>query len=321
MPPVFFAHLLKNIYVCSDVDKILLLGDFNARIGLLEDSCNSFDDIPQRKPNIDTIVNHHGHEFIDFLLDSRMAILNGRDKESGNDNRYTFVAGRGSSVVDYICVPYDNFSSISNFSVITPNELILKFDLFSSIYSASSSSDHNIIVADVNMSYTIDLRKQLSILSKDNAFAAQYKDEQFEKRYNNDRVKWKARTIPENFLQCDRVQDALVPIIDSLMLHIDSQTKLDNIYDNFIDLLVNELWNNVPYFKSDRAKRRYRINKPFWNQHLQTLWHDLYNVENDLCGRRVNKGIKKRFVLEYRHKLKEFDMSDITNKSIIGVNF
>ena len=46
----FFAHVLSLVYVNNDCDYMLLTGDFNARIGNLQDSLSDLDFIPPRTP-------------------------------------------------------------------------------------------------------------------------------------------------------------------------------------------------------------------------------------------------------------------------------
>lgn len=73
----FFSHLLAHIYLNEDCDAIFLSGDFNSRIGSLSDSLNDIDCIPKTKP-MDKSINQHGHEFIDFLIEAKFCVLNGR---------------------------------------------------------------------------------------------------------------------------------------------------------------------------------------------------------------------------------------------------
>ena len=93
-------HLLNIVYENAECDFMLIGGDFNARTGDLSDVIEGIDDInlPKRQ-NSDNVINKHGHDFIDFLKDSKMCILNGRFG-SGNEN-FTSVSHRGSAVVDY----------------------------------------------------------------------------------------------------------------------------------------------------------------------------------------------------------------------------
>ena len=52
----FFTHLLAEIYTLSEYDSIILCGDVNSRIGLLNDSISGIDEISQRK-TIDKTYN------------------------------------------------------------------------------------------------------------------------------------------------------------------------------------------------------------------------------------------------------------------------
>ncbi len=65
----FFAHLLTQIYINSESDAVFIGADFNARIGSLSDIIHDCDSIPDRNV-LDTTVNQHGRELVDFLNDS-----------------------------------------------------------------------------------------------------------------------------------------------------------------------------------------------------------------------------------------------------------
>ena len=76
----FFAHLLADIYSISDSDYIFMGGDFNARIGHLFDTIYDCDQIPNRKV-LDSVLNQHGQDFVEFLNEAKVCVLNGRFNE------------------------------------------------------------------------------------------------------------------------------------------------------------------------------------------------------------------------------------------------
>jgi len=101
-PTSFFSHLISQIYLNCEADFLVVCGDLNGRIGNSSDYVEGIDDIASRK-HIDNIKSGHGEAVIDFVKDSRLAILNGRlNPEKDN---FTFVSSRGKSVVDYFITP------------------------------------------------------------------------------------------------------------------------------------------------------------------------------------------------------------------------
>lgn len=117
----FFSYLLVQVYLLSDKDAIIVCEDLNSRIGETSDIILDIVGI-LRRCVIDKSINQHGHSFIDFLVDSKMCILNGQF-DSNNDN-FTSVSLRGRSMVNFVCVPHDCFNSCENFKVISPVSII-----------------------------------------------------------------------------------------------------------------------------------------------------------------------------------------------------
>ncbi len=73
----FFGHLTVQMFNLSDVDAIYRCGDFNSRIGNLDDGISEVDGIPNRK-NLNSTVDSYGEILIEFLRDVKCCVLNGR---------------------------------------------------------------------------------------------------------------------------------------------------------------------------------------------------------------------------------------------------
>ncbi|VDI45625.1 Hypothetical predicted protein [Mytilus galloprovincialis] len=116
---VFFQNLLKDIYTYQNMGKIMICGDFNSRVGYNLDYIEGVDLIKPRTV-VDATENHQGDVFINFLCDVNFAMLNGRF----NDSDFTCISGSGRSVVDYICVPYEDTESILDFKIMSMSDLI-----------------------------------------------------------------------------------------------------------------------------------------------------------------------------------------------------
>ena len=96
----FFSHLLIQIYLNYGMDSIFLFGDFNARVGKVNDYNYEFDEIRCRKV-LNEVCSKHEQSFIDFLTNSKFCVLNGRFGEQST--QYTSISTRGKAVVDCLC--------------------------------------------------------------------------------------------------------------------------------------------------------------------------------------------------------------------------
>ena len=152
-PEIFYGHLLSKIYFYSTVDMVVICGDLNARIGQLKDCIADIDNIPNRVV-IDQVKNKHGESFIDFLIESRMCILNGRLNPLSDG--YTSVSTKGSAVVDYIAVCHDNFSNCNSFCVESCTEIISKCTLQNLIGEKCKVPDHALLSSVINLSVSLN---------------------------------------------------------------------------------------------------------------------------------------------------------------------
>ena len=82
------------------MDCILIYGDINARIGSLSDTIVGVDGEISNITVLDSVKNLQGEEFVDFLQEMTMCVLNG---SFSNDN-YACISQKGKYVVDYICI-------------------------------------------------------------------------------------------------------------------------------------------------------------------------------------------------------------------------
>lgn len=118
----FFEALENDVsyWKGKAVDNIVLLGDFNARTGVLSDQVevgdvsehaheplpDYFDElswvIPDRV-NCDLIEDQNGRDMIDTLRSSSLVIGNGRITPDSS-NRFTYMSTSGKSVIDYAVV-------------------------------------------------------------------------------------------------------------------------------------------------------------------------------------------------------------------------
>lgn len=97
-----------------------IVGDLNARIGdqqVLDE--NLITDLPQIKKvrcSKDLKINTEGKKLFDLVEDIGGIILNGRTSSDKNGD-FTFIGGRGNSVIDYIICSHSFLSFVENFSI------------------------------------------------------------------------------------------------------------------------------------------------------------------------------------------------------------
>ena len=196
------------MYLLCDIDMIILTGDVNSRIGNMHDTISDMDSIPPRN-SLDMVVNEHGHTFLEFLNDAKMCVLNGRFRDT--DDNFTSVSTKGKSVVDYMCVPHDNFSQFESFQVISPSSLVAKYNLHNSIGERSKLPDHYILKCKF---------RYRSNVHGDTCASNEQSVPAIRPQFNSS--KYKLQKIPETFLSSELVRRAFLDLTNQIELSRES---------------------------------------------------------------------------------------------------
>ena len=94
--------LTINVYSHTDVDDMVICGDFNGRIGSKAD-CANFDNVASERHVHDTKSNARGDKVLTFVKDIKGCIVNGRITHE-NDGFTSVTYHKGNTVVDYFIV-------------------------------------------------------------------------------------------------------------------------------------------------------------------------------------------------------------------------
>ena len=105
----------------------MICGDFNARIGNLNEYLDNKTEVLPQREVLDNKINTHGRQLVDFLRDSNMIVLNGRGKKEKDD--FTVLSTIGKSVVDYVIIQAEHFTKYNSFEVTPVIDILERFDI------------------------------------------------------------------------------------------------------------------------------------------------------------------------------------------------
>lgn len=275
----FFHDLLQQVYIYQHKGKIIICGDFNARIGPNLDYIEGVDLVKPRNV-LDTVENHHGDVFSNFLSDINFGMLNGRFE----DNEYTYISTTGKSVVDYICVPYEEMEYISDFKIITMSDIVNNVS-----FMPDSIPDHSLLYCD----FKVDFNNKVHLNPPK----------------NTDRIRYKVSSIPDDFLLNEEIYAKVLETIYKIENYIEATSDIQNAYDEFQDLLKCEMDMKLPKYKDSysRAKSTKFRYKPYWNDDLAIQWNKVNALEKKWLRFDGPNSAKRKIKEEYCSERKYFD--------------
>ncbi len=293
-PTSFFSHLITQLYMQQQADLIFLCGDLNGPISNMNDVNAEVDDVHLKRHVIDKVKAGHGQEIIDFVRDSKLAIVNGRITPE-KDN-YTFVSSRGRSVVDYFITPHDCLRFCDEFRVDLMSELMLSHNLYHMISNVCRVPDHSMLT--LKMHYTFSARND----------RLSYDDQSQTTSKPNSRF-YCFNDKPGAFLCSDMWKRAVQNIIYQLETVHESQALLDKVYDNLCKSIFEELDSSLGVKSATKkVRKRNKCCKPYWSDDLQLLWNDMLAAEKKFvkCKDKHTQKILRR---SFKDKQLQFDRS------------
>ena len=267
----FFAHLTCQSYLYSNADVFLICGDFNARVGNLKDTICCDTEIPDRKiiDMCHSNVYGHGETFVDFLLENKLCILNGRVTPAFDN--YTSISVRGKAVVDYFVTRHDCFNMFNKVQVETSTDLVDRLDLLELISNDCKPPDHSLVSVSLNVASVIENYNCLTSNVNCNSTIIPPS-----KRF-------KFADIPDDFQNNRLWKESVAKICNNLITCTYDQQESDRLYSKFCCLLTNEMELFLKYkctFTEKNNRKDNKICKPYWTNDLTVYWKDMKNAEN-----------------------------------------
>ena len=258
------------MYLQCDCDSMIILGDFNVRIGPMSDTVYDCDSILERTI-IDKRINQHGHEFIEFLTESKCCVLNGRCDNC--DDNFTSVSRKGKAVVDYICVPHDMLNKYKYFKVITVQSIVDENSLHGLLGERSRLPDHSVICTEFETNH--------SNCCADN-------------NENAPRNRYNLKKMPSDFMTSELCRATISNIITSIETARENQESMDKIYDSLCHTIKAEMEARLPRYEATRrTSKHFKNRKTYWSDELQHLWDTMCIKENDFLKCQDNNQLRK----------------------------
>lgn len=222
-------------------------------------------DLVNLRDVIDYTSNKHGEALLDFLIESRMVVTNGRVQGTNN---FTSISVKGKSVVDYFVVPIENVSMCSSFNVLPVTEIMHHNNLETFISEWCRPPDHSVF-------------KVGSPLDDDDADdIINDTREQNLQAHDNLSERYKYGTMSPEFLK----SSAWIAILDSLINRLENiekcQSDIDEFYNELLFKVFQEMDEHIEYSKqSKRARKHYKNHKPYWTDELTEAWKNMSKAE------------------------------------------
>ena len=279
-PELFYSTMLEQVYSYQNEGRVYICGDFNSRVGDASEFIEGVDDVTPREI-IDHSSNVNGDLFIDFLVDSGMCMVNGRV----GLNDFTHVSHRGKSVVDYVCVPYEQLSFVTDFQVHLMSDIIGVLNC----PGVTKIPDHSVLTWTA-----VSCSKRTEARNNDSSRKSQV--------YNT-------CNVPETFLNDDSSFDRVVAAIEKIERDLELLHDANNAYSTFKELIFSEMDSKLPKRKvhTSHNKTAKSLYKPYWSIELDLKWNAVCTFERNWLRCNGSCAEKRRLRALYVTERRQFE--------------
>jgi hypothetical protein len=281
----FFDKLLTQVYTFQNDGLIFICADFNARMGDTEEFIAGIDSLPPRDV-VDFQKNGYCEPFTDFMISTSTCMLNGRNCLN---NDFTSISSRGTAVVDYCVVPYEQLDMYPNFQVIRSRDLMTRA-LSARVLDRIVIPDHSVLVWDVCVSPLVTERTSCE---PPVSF-----------------TKYDREHMPYTFMCDEDILRQLQDTIGVLESSDNSQCALDIAYSSFCDIVKGEMDRHMSpkvIVLNGASNRKRRRKKPWWTDELTVLWNELCVSERKWT--KATSQVRKRLKTDFIQTRKVFDQN------------
>lgn len=251
-PQAFYDTLITQVYQYQDMGPYYLCGDFNSRLGELND-CHGEDNIQERDV-IDVKSNIYGQYLQEFLLSIQGCILNGRKMKGQND--FTFISSIGRSVGDYAICPADELDRFDQVEIIRPVQLYDQAGCNTSL--SSIIPDHSFILWEMCVKTAIKRVTRVPVVQQ--------------VIYDRDKIN-------EDFMNSEEVKTDLHNLISQLEEKVASQDMVNSINRDFCNIVDEEIVSKLNARRIKLSNKCKKKSKAWWNDELSTMWLELKEAE------------------------------------------
>ena len=235
-----FDILRSQILHFQDKGEIMICGDFNARIGHLNEYLDRKTEVLPQREVLDNKINTHGRQLVDFLRDNNMIVLNGRGSKEKDD--FTLLSTTGKSVVDYVIIQAEYFTKYNLFEVTPVIDILERFN----ILPDSSMPDHSLICWQCKLP-----QHKLT-----NTTSTMIPKRKITYRRQMDKPVFKSERAVQSLEDLISDLDTIRSVNDTKI----KENKLINNYNSFYSLIEKEYCRPVSHHCGS--------SKPWWNQEL-----------------------------------------------------
>ncbi len=213
---------------------------------------------------------------MNFCVQAKMCIINGR--VCPLNDRFTSVSHRGKAIVDYFLTTHEGLQNVNMFKVLNLGDLITEFNAIG--MCDKKPSDHNMILCQFRMSNHLQ-----EVIEEDNcnvtAENVQNGLPQGKGKFDHPPCKFKRKQLPNEFMNTEEVIAQCSNLIDSLLAQRLDQQRVDEVYDSFVEIHMNEMSKFMKELDKTPKTKKFvsHSSKPYWTEVMTEKWKECHEAE------------------------------------------